>query len=562
MVRKEAPSFQRRLIISSYLPVVFFICWLITSLFTALIHFQYIEIPLTRSATNIIFVCGFLLASCLIILAFLSMIERGINLTSRLFSIPTNEINTIRKQQKYFRFIKILILLSFLLIFFAFVNQKFEVANLDAATIRTDTNQYQLTASRPLDDIYFWSGFRPFTLPLLFKITNCYEESCSVSNVSQIQIIISIFSWTCLAISICGVMKHWFSKIIAFATILFISTAIDITAWDRILLAESISTSMFVLLLALFIYAGMQWAKRRTLPVWLRILVIGAILLIAILYSFSRDTNAYFLLFIGTAMLVGFFFSLIRKHPLFSSYLAVGVGLLVLFVLQFISVNVAQRSFVPAMHIVVYRVIPESEKLDFFIAHGMPYDDANEALPALTHRQLSDAIYHNMAIQNLVNWVLKNGTNVTMLYLVSHPIYTLTAPFNDLQAIINGQLTAYRENVKNPSTFIRFFSKIAYPRFAWLPELFLVLLIIAGWQFIRTKERRTIWIIVMFLFISAFPLAIITWQGDTIEIERHAFQVAFQLRLVAWMLILLFIDHGVNYFQSNTKKEKNISSSN
>ena len=49
-------------------------------------------------------------------------------------------------------------------------------------------------------------------------------------------------------------------------------------------------------------------------------------------------------------------------------------------------------------------------------------------------------------------------------------------------------------------------------------------------------------------------MALLIWHSDPGELERHAFQVALQLRLAAWMLIALMLERGLILIQGRKNR--------
>jgi len=45
-----------------------------------------------------------------------------------------------------------------------------------------------------------------------------------------------------------------------------------------------------------------------------------------------------------------------------------------------------------------------------------------------------------------------------------------------------------------------------------------------------------------FLVASIYPLMFVVWHGDAVEVERHAFQIAYQIRLAVWMAVAFGLD--------------------
>jgi hypothetical protein len=64
----------------------------------------------------------------------------------------------------------------------------------------------------------------------------------------------------------------------------------------------------------------------------------------------------------------------------------------------------------------------------------------------------------------------------------------------------------------------------------------------------RQHDRR--WLVPLALIVLAFPHALIVWHGDPAGMDRHAVAIGVQLRLAAWMLLLVFADVGWSAFRS------------
>jgi hypothetical protein len=351
-------------------------------------------------------------------------------------------------------------------------------------------------------------------------------------------------------------MKRKPMKIIAFAIILFLGAGLNITQWDHSMLAESISTSCLVLWLASLIMAGVSWDKLRHISVWKEVFLLTVILLSAILFAFSRDTNAYLLLAVSGLMLTGLFFSSIRAHPMFRTYLAVMVGFLVIFSVFSLTMN-RSRYVNSLFSVVVYRMIPAQESLNYLIMHGMPYDEKFITLSSLNLKQLTSDAISEESVKHLYAWVGDHGMSVLVSYLLSHPIYTLSAPFKDVQGWINSENNMYRMILVPALSRIRLLSTITYLQSDWSPMIFLVLFIVCLGMIWFGRQKESPWFLVFFLFISVYPMALLIWHSDPGELERHAFQVALQLRLAAWMLIALMLERGLILIQGRKRQISN-----
>lgn len=375
-----------------------------------------------------------------------------------------------------------------------------------------------------------------------------------MNDVAYYQTLFSILSWTIFAASFTLAIRDKFVKVIGFATILIFGASIDIAAWDKAMLSESISTSLLVVFLGTLIIAGIMWDKKHAIPAWKQVLLVIGIILAGILYSFSRDTNSYFILFIGGLMIVGIILPAIREHPLFPAYLAVLASFLTIFGVQSISATIGKRFESPLLHIIHNRIMPSKGYLDFFIQHGMPF---NEELASMSKEDFNSLGSHNfiettpseVTIAAFLHWIDTSGKTVMMEFYLSHPSYFFAAPLNDFWHIVNGENSEYRKIAAAPSARVTLSTSFFYPRINWFPYLTGVLLIITLLVVWRRINGSAIWYLTLILFLSIYPLALLVWHSDTAEIERHAFQITFQIRLTSWIVIVLLIDRSLNYLK-------------
>jgi hypothetical protein len=554
MTTNKNTSQGSRLYLASYLSLGLFFLGIVILFFLVFYHF--VHNTVTLSHLDKIIYAG---SSVPLIILFLGGIllstPFGNRFVSRKFQISTDEINQVRSQRHYRSLSIVVLLIIFATVYLGYVDQKVAVYNLSTTRYHSDTIEYLDVGSNSISNIDFWAGIRSFSLPLFYKIAGYnfsnYMDQGNMNRVSRTQWYISIICWTILAVSVCFAMRNWISRLFTFSIILMMGASIDISFWDRVLLTESLAISLFVLLTALLIIGGLLIEKTRKVPGWVQVLLVGIILIFAVLYTFIRDTDGYFLLFLACFMIVGVCFPMIRKAALFPAYLTTALGFLVLFLLGNTSANIGERYVPPMLHVFAYRFIPQEQSRDYFLSHGMPFDNRIATLDSLTLHQLNSHLVTDPSIKRLIAWLGKDGEKATIQYLISHPGYFLFAPLSDVQHIINGQYTVYRLTGITPvPSRISWLSAILYLRFEWLPILFLVLALASiGLIFVKSNRARIIWYIVLGAFLTAYPLAVIGWHGDTNDIERHSVQVAIQLRLAVWILLGLLVERGYSFLR-------------
>jgi hypothetical protein len=564
MISIQKLEYKVRLAITRYIHSILLFSGLLILFFLLLDHELYHRVLSLSHLEKYLYLIFVVIAIFVLLAALWTKTLMGRQHVIRLMRIPESEMVDIGKGV-YEHFLGWLILLAaYAIAFVAYVDIKHSVYDLDVARFFNDTLTYLKTASLPFTDINFWSGQRSFTFPLFLKLSGYtfsnYMHQDAMERVSQYQSSFSIFSWGIFAFSFSLGMKHRFSKIISFAFIILIGASLYVTQWDHSMLSESVSTSFMVIFMAFLIITGLLWDIGRPISFWIQGFLLVLFFLATVLYVFSRDTNAYLLLALIGLMVIGLFFSSVRKHPLFRAFLTALTGFIVIFSLVNATIFTGKRSIPSLFHVVVYRVIPQQESLNYFIEHGMPYVDSYQSLASLHIQQLQDARISVESVQHLYAW-LKDGPGISVIvsYLLSHPLYTLSAPLKDVQSWVNGNTNEWRKILIPTSSRIHVLSLVMYPIWDWLPILFLMLFFVCIVMIWKGRMRESIWFVIYFLFISAYPLAMLIWHTDTITLERHVFQVALQLRIASWMSIALLLDRVFLYLQNRKQDKANLS---
>ena len=431
-------------------------------------------------------------------------------------------------------------------LFFAYLVGKALVFRLDHESVWKDTVTYAAGAEVPLSSTEFWAGERSFTLPLLYKLLDVDQASLSrqsrMRRISSFQFILGVLSWSTLAVVTGRLIKSRWLNILGFGVILALGLTLDVSLWDRILLTESASTSLLVLLVSLALL-GLKY--RDTLgrhgawwkiPYWIGI---GGL---CVLYSFTRDTNAYFLAACALAILVGMAFRRLRRHPSSAPWIFFSIFLLALFFVQSKTADQGRRWVLPYFNILHMRIFPDETARSFFQAAGMPADDVTFNILKLDRRPFFQSLEYNFGAQPLIDWVEAKGKGTYLRYLLSQPVATFMQPINRARNLISPLSTEYRADDYSVPIWLSLFSRVFFPLplaivFGWLGSVIVVTCLLG-----RVQSLRTEWIVPALLLLTAFPMVFVVWYGDAIEVERHAFQISVQVRLALWMLTVFLAD--------------------
>lgn len=430
--------------------------------------------------------------------------------------------------------------------FFAYLVGKALVFRLDHESVWKDTVTYAAVAEAPLSSSEFWAGQRSFTLPLVYKALDIDQTSLRLlsrmRSISGYQFILGVMSWTTLAIATASMMRTRALQLLGFGVILAFAMTLDVSLWDRVLLSESSATSLLALLVSLGLF-GVKYGDRLgprgrwwQIPYWLGFGILS------VLYSFTRDTNAYFLAACGVLIVATMAIRGVRRHPSAPAWIAFSVFLLAIFYVQTKNADRGERWEFPYFNILHMRILPVQAARSYFEAAGMPTDPATTKILQLNRRPFFQALETNPSAQPLIEWVKAEGRKTYFGYLLSRPAETFMQPISRARNLISPVSTEYRADDFSVPIWLRLFSSVVFP---------LPLIIVLGWLGIvivaacligRNGGMRPVWLVPAMLLATALPLMYVVWYGDAIEVERHAFQISLQVRLGLWIITVLLAD--------------------
>jgi len=431
-------------------------------------------------------------------------------------------------------------------LFCAFLVGKALVFRLDHESVWKDTYTYATVAEQSLSTSEFWAGERSFTLPLTYKILGVNRVTLDLEArrhvISGFQFVFGVAAWTSLGLITASVLKKRWLKPLALGAILGLELSIDVSLWDRILLTESIATSLFVLMLALFLFdllhiRSIHW--RRSPWRYIYLLGLGVII---ILYSFARDTNAYFLAFCAVLILAGLLLRPIRRHVALWPYVGVALFMLALFFVQNYTAELGKRWEYPFFNVLYARIGRDPRALGFFVESGMPADEATLALLRMQRTPYFKALQSTPQGQQLVLWVERAGKPTYYRYLLSKPFASMMAPIDRARNLISPLSTEYRADVYSIPIWLGLFSQVFFPLPLAIVLSWLGVLIVAAIILGRIEGLGPEWTIPALLLITVYPMMFVVWHADAIEAERHAFQISLQIRLAGWMMTLFLAD--------------------
>lgn len=422
----------------------------------------------------------------------------------------------------------IYILMVFILASYAAIR----VINLSQAVQRVkataDTTSYVRISKESVLSARFLASSRPFIFPLVLKLFRNNDEVAVWA-----QGVFSIVSWSILAISVAYSLHVSFLRLIAFGLILILSLYRYVIAWDSVLLTESVSLSLMALFIAGWLWLGKGWR-------WHKAILLS---IVAFLWTFSRDTNAWVVLMIALFLLF-----LVGLRQIDQKYLVLSIAFIAMFFLSNSSADLGDRWVFPFQNILGRRILSDSRALDFFASCGMPVS------PALMERaggyaNSSDrAFYEDPALDEYRLWLHQSGKICYVKWLLSNPLESIKRPIAEFNLLVSMQ------NIQ-PFLFSKGFSPILparleaifFPRkllllaFIVISSVVLIAILTKAW-----RQNKSWWVMIG-MIILIFPHYFITWHGDVMGIYRHVLAVSIQFYMGVWLLLLLVVDSVLSF---------------
>ena len=444
---------------------------------------------------------------------------------------------------------RLILVLIYLGIFVFYLGLKRSYANFNAERIYGDTITYVQTAQSPLVSRAFWFSDRTFTLPILYKITGMRPDNFTDKDVmrttADFQTWISAICWAVLGIAMTGSLrKKWLGPAV-FAVILLFSLGLEISLWDRLMYSESVSFSLFALVLASWIGLGEQARKQQSQI--LGYLYLLAMLLVTIFYSFTRDTNLYLIL---SGALVFTLAVILKRIPSHSRkyYLIYSVVALGLFIYQNMTVNLGDRWQIHIYDNLVRRFLFDPEALNYFEEAGLPVSQELQDLSTMGVAEYQGLLMRSELpeYKSVRDWVNQSGQSTYIRYLIEHPDKSLLTPIRQFETLINGSNIEYRYPIFPEQTVPEVIELNDQKVYFRSPLSLGVLLFIIGFGIVAYwfgKDRdHPAWLALTVLMVSIPPMVFIIWNGNPLEIERHAIQIGIQFRLAGWVALFLLMD--------------------
>lgn len=419
--------------------------------------------------------------------------------------------------------------------------------DLRLSIANAETDSY-INSSR--SSIFSWkifAGQRLFTTNLIYKFandsTNCPITSFGKPGIGEeddreiqpcfdkialLQNLLAIFGWCFLGWMLARWLKNPFIKIIAATVVMLFGFTPQIAEWDSVLSPESLSLSMFAILLGLGLEivlrasTAVEPLKTKTDKILLAVFVVWYFL-----WVFVRDVHLYAIPV--TVILILPLFILKKFRTTKPLYFAT-VALLFFFVIGYASARDSLRATrFPLMNSLDAYIWPYPARVEFFRAYGMPDKEAPSYFDS----------------PNYQAWADENATKAYAMFLISHPGFIVTTLWDTMDLLTSDYAQPYffTDEVMNREVLL-VIGEMVNPEtgLVYLLTLIIILTFLAQALATRNATLSTwAWLAVWCYGIAAATL-FISYFGDTAGLRRHIMPSVEMFRLYIWVFLLPFLD--------------------
>lgn len=380
-----------------------------------------------------------------------------------------------------------------------------------------------------------WFSPRPFTIPLMYWLVDSDPHRMIFFQklFYCISVLVFVFAFS-------NFFKNKYIKVIIFGFLFHFFTWWNIVGWSTVILSECFSMAYMVLwfgTVLLYFYYKTNWS-------------IVLLIVVSVLFSFTRDTWPYFILMFFIFNLLFQFFSLQKKWFVSIALVIFSIGL---FLVQSYTVKKGERTRLPLFNSIAGRISQSDEYINWFKKEGMPltdqlvkdfrgYDLNVNPGKGIIYQRYDDGTY-----DKLYEWINENGKSTYQKFMLSHLSYFFLKDRTPEQI---ERIFAY--NVQNyyngPEDYFHNGDNF-FPVFNIYYTIGIVIICFLLWF----RYRKMIYLFPVILGVLTVFIALITFNADTLEIERHMFIVLILEELIGIISSFIIIDYLLRWLKVKRK---------
>jgi hypothetical protein len=375
---------------------------------------------------------------------------------------------------------------------------------------------------------------RPFTVPLFLKIAG--------SNPFHLVLFQRIFYCLCVLVLILTIsfsVTDRYLKLIFQFILLYFFTMWDLVGWSGNILSEFLSSALMFLWFSCVIIFYRKPGR----------LSLSCLIAVSILLSFSRDTWPYIILVLALLNFIVFKLTKQQGVKLSVFFLVFSIAL---FLVQNSTANRGERYKLPVFNSIVGRVSKNDRYVDWFKQQGMPMCAEVvadfRAVDAGSRAGMLNICkkYYDGSYTPLFEWIRKDGKSVYRNFVISHPDYFfLTDQTNaQVQRLFCVDLHSFGYFQQPDGFFVN--AATVFPLF----NIWHCMILTALCVMLFFRQKNSIYLLPATLFILFTCNALLSYNADALEVERHLYITQIVLEFVCFISVLFLTDYGIRMIKA------------
>ena len=436
------------------------------------------------------------------------------------------------------------------------------LSKADGIVVFTDSRSYYGLSTISLLDKEFYRTNRPPGILLFYKLfgtAGCdpaWENYilgdhgiCSDDLLLYSQSLFSLAALTLLGLAGAMTGRTSIGRLALFVVPLLVSLTPLVAEWNFIALSESFSLSVFFAFVACWILF-----LKTTHPFWL-----GGIGVAALLWGGMRDSNSYVLVMLAVVialiMLMNIpltrlgFASRLPRFLLFS-FVALCIFFVTIFALMDASREQAPRWrwVFPLHNVIGTRILPDPDYVAYFSEHGMPVSPALYERTGKYANADDNAFFNDPRLEEFRTWTKRSGKTTYIRFLLSHPLYSITAPALEFPDIFLKDMGWFVSGHMIPGHLFPRISIHFNDRFAVVMSCLILVGygVTIGLIFFLYRSKLlhgSPWLAVpLIMILLSIPHLWLCWHGDAMEVRRHSLTAIIQAWLGFTLLCIYLLD--------------------
>ena len=370
--------------------------------------------------------------------------------------------------------------------------------------------------------IDFWFGERPLLTPLLLWLVGG-----GIREFVLAQTLLYFAATAILIYVLMRILHSNLSRIIAFVCIISIAIQSRYSLWNLLLLSESLGMSTALISIAAWLWYSHVQTKTSMALAWAATAT----------WMLARDSNTAVTIFLVLSGLLALVCLKGRDSKNVISKYRIGLAaVLIVGCFAYLGQNISGRNDNPVMNNIGQRVLTNPQMLDWYESHGMP---VNEALLERTGKSAFDDQWKMLVepeLEEFRSWSRESGQFRQLISFIRFAPHWIQESFQDLEGKLGYDYHDYDQFKVADKLPDGSWNGLGGPQSQFAALIWLILAM-GSISLIWRDKNRIRAIVLSVLLLSCSIDYIVSWVGDSVEVNRHLVGCFFRTSIILAVVV-------------------------